>query len=131
MNNDHNKKFGLFKFQSGYKKLYLNSPKGYSRKIINVQTVPDTSVFITICFNDFFPSMFNTRLTSYSVSLLIDVAFRSIEELNVLSYFFYKDFYPCLSVIIVTDGHTVGQKWFTGCRDLTSWIFFMGVSIYL
>jgi len=31
-------KFGLFKFQSGYRKLYLNSPKGYSRKVINVQT---------------------------------------------------------------------------------------------
>jgi len=38
MNNDHNTIFGLFKFQSGYRKLYLNSPKGYSRKIINVQT---------------------------------------------------------------------------------------------
>ena len=30
MNYDHNKFFGLFKFQSGYRKLYLNSPKGYS-----------------------------------------------------------------------------------------------------
>jgi len=25
---DHNKKIGLFKFQSGYRKLYYNSPKG-------------------------------------------------------------------------------------------------------
>jgi len=32
MNCDHNKKVGLFKFKSGYRKLYLNSPKGYSRK---------------------------------------------------------------------------------------------------
>ena len=38
MNYDHNKNFGLFKFQSGYRTLYLNGPKGYSRKIINAQT---------------------------------------------------------------------------------------------
>ena len=41
MNYDHNKMFGLFKCQSGYRKLYLNSPKGYSRKIINAQTGSD------------------------------------------------------------------------------------------
>jgi len=35
---DHNKKFGLLKFHSGYGTFYLNSPKGYSRKIINAQT---------------------------------------------------------------------------------------------
>ena len=38
MNYDHNKNFGLFKFQSGYRNIYFNSPKGYSRKIINAQT---------------------------------------------------------------------------------------------
>jgi len=38
MNYDHNKKFGLLKFYSGYGKVYLNSPKGYSLKIINAQT---------------------------------------------------------------------------------------------
>ena len=38
MKYDHNKKIGLFKCQSGYRKLYLNSPKGYSRKNINAQT---------------------------------------------------------------------------------------------
>ena len=38
MNYDHNQMFGLFKFQSSYRKFYLNSPKGYSRKIINAQT---------------------------------------------------------------------------------------------
>ena len=37
MNYDHNKTFGLFKFQSGYRKLYLNSQNGYSRKK-NAQT---------------------------------------------------------------------------------------------
>jgi len=41
MNYDHNKSFGLFKFPSGCRKLYLNSPNGYSKKIINAQT--DTS----------------------------------------------------------------------------------------
>jgi len=30
--------FGLFKFQSGYKKFYLNNQKGYSRKLIYAQT---------------------------------------------------------------------------------------------
>jgi len=39
MNYDHNKKFGLSKFHSGYGKFNLNSPKGYSLKIINAQTV--------------------------------------------------------------------------------------------
>jgi len=38
LNYDHNKNVGLFKFQSGYRTLYLNCPKGYSRKIINAQT---------------------------------------------------------------------------------------------
>jgi len=57
--------------------------------------------------------------------------FCGIEELNVLSYFFLQDFYPCLSVKFVTDGHTVERKWFTGCGDLASWIFFMEVSILI
>ena len=49
----------------------------------------------------------------------------------MLSYFFLQYFYPCLSVKFVTDGHTVGRKWFTGCSDLASRIFFMGVSILI
>ena len=40
MNYDHNKKFGLLKLYSGYGKFNLNSPKGYSQKIINAQTDP-------------------------------------------------------------------------------------------
>jgi len=42
MNYDHNNKFGLLKFHSGYGKFYLNSPKGYTRKIINAQTAWDS-----------------------------------------------------------------------------------------
>ena len=38
MHYDHNKKFGLLKFHSGYGTFYFDSPKGYSRKIINAQT---------------------------------------------------------------------------------------------
>jgi len=38
INYDHNIKFGLLKFHSGYGKFNLNSPKGYSLKIINAQT---------------------------------------------------------------------------------------------
>jgi len=74
--------------------------------------------------------MFDTRLTSYSISLLIYVELCSIEELTLLSYFFLQDFYPYLFVK-VTDGHTVGRKWFTACGDLASWILFMGVGILI
>ena len=38
MNYDNNKKFGLLQLHSGYGQFYLNSPKGYIRKIINAQT---------------------------------------------------------------------------------------------
>ena len=38
MNYDNNKKFMLLQFHSGYEFFYLNSPKGYSRKINNAQT---------------------------------------------------------------------------------------------
>ena len=66
---------------------------------------------------------------SFTISLLINVEFCSIEELNVLSYFFLQYFYPCLSVKFVTNGHTVGRKWLTGCGDFASWIIFIEVSI--
>ena len=56
--------------------------------------VYDASVFITICLNYFLPSMCDTRLTSKTILLLINVEFCSIEELNVLCYFFLQDF-PC------------------------------------
>jgi len=75
--------------------------------------------------------MCDTRLTSYTISLLINVKFCSDEELNVLNYSFLQDFYPCLSVKFVTDGHTVGRKWFNGCGDVVSPILFMGVSILI
>ena len=45
INYDHYKKFGLFKFHSGHGKFNLNSPKGYSLKIINVQTATQLCVF--------------------------------------------------------------------------------------
>jgi len=38
INYDHNNKFELLKFHSGYVKFNVNSPKGYSLKIINAQT---------------------------------------------------------------------------------------------
>jgi len=38
MNDDHNQFWGLNKYQSGYSKLYLNSPKGIGRETINAQT---------------------------------------------------------------------------------------------
>jgi len=56
--------------------------------------------------------------------------FAGMEELNVLSNYFFQDLYACLSVKFVTDGHTVRRKRFTGCGDLASWIFFMD-SVYL
>jgi len=53
MKYEHNNNLGLFKFQSGYRKIYLNSPKGYSRKIINMQTacMPPT-INILCVFSD-------------------------------------------------------------------------------
>ena len=38
MNYDHNKKVWAIKISFGYGKFNLNSPKGYSLKIINAQT---------------------------------------------------------------------------------------------
>ena len=38
MNYDHNKKFRVLKFHSGYGKFNLNSPEGYGLEIINAQT---------------------------------------------------------------------------------------------
>jgi len=38
INKDYNKYFGLLKSQSGDIKFHLDSPKGYSRKIISAQT---------------------------------------------------------------------------------------------
>jgi len=46
MNYDHNKKFGLLKFHSGYEKFNLNSPKGYSLQIINAQTAEHNHISI-------------------------------------------------------------------------------------
>jgi len=49
MNYDYNKKFGLLKFYSGYGKFNLNSPKGYSQKIINAQTDNGMAGFFPKC----------------------------------------------------------------------------------
>jgi len=54
------------------------------------------------------------RLTFYTISLLINVEFCSIEELNVLKRNSLRFSFM-----------------FTGCGDLASWIFFMGVSILI
>jgi len=55
MNYDHNKKFGLLKFHSGYEKFNLNSPKGYSLKIINAQTEPNVIIFTNnLIWNTFY-----------------------------------------------------------------------------
>ena len=57
MNYDHNKKFGLLKFHSGYGKFNLNSPKGYSLKIINAQTGEarcNIRFLLFDCLRDFF-----------------------------------------------------------------------------
>ena len=44
MNYDHNNKFRLLKLYSGYGKVNLNSPKGYSLKIINAQTGANNTI---------------------------------------------------------------------------------------
>ena len=52
MNYDHNKNVGLFKFQSGYRKLYLNRRKGYRRNIINEQTEVNVNQLFTAGISD-------------------------------------------------------------------------------
>jgi len=48
--------------------------------------------------------MCDTRLTSYTISLLINVEFDSIEELNEQSYFFPNIFiHVCLLNLLRTD----------------------------
>jgi len=61
---------------------------------------------------------------------LINVEFCNIEELNVLSYFFFPRFLS-MFVKFVTVVHTVGRKWFNGCGDVACWIFFMGVRLLI
>ena len=48
MNYDHNKNVGLFEFHLGYRKFYINSPKGYSGKIIYAQAEPRSVTFLKI-----------------------------------------------------------------------------------
>ena len=74
----------------------------------NNDFVHDASVFTTICLNDFFPSMCDTRLSSYTISLLINVEFCSIEKLNVLSYFFNQVFNEILIIRFANGGRAVG-----------------------
>jgi len=73
----------------------------YAKTMIHV---PDTSVVTTISYNDFFPSMCDTKITSYTVPLLTDVAFCSFEELNVLSFFVQR--FVSMSVCQICHGRT-------------------------
>jgi len=60
MNYDYNKKFGLLKFYSGYVKFNLNSPKGYSLKIINAQTD----------YNTFYKYLYDYKMLLYVLQTL-------------------------------------------------------------
>ena len=61
MNYDHNKKFRLFKFQSGYRKLYFNSPRAIVEKIINVQTAITESFMHNIFYNSFIANLYSIK----------------------------------------------------------------------
>jgi len=80
----------------------------YSKTMILSMTQVSLLPYVKMTF---FRTMCDTRLTNYTIALLINVEFCSIEKLNVLSYFFLQDFYPCLSTKFVMDGHTVVRKW--------------------
>jgi len=72
------------------------------------------------------------HLTYILYSFIIDRCCISLYGgIEFVTLLFAQDLYPCLSVKFVTDGHTVGRKWLTGCGELTNWIFFMGVSILI
>jgi len=80
MNYDPNKYFGLFKFQSGYRKFYLNIRKGYSRKIhmqtdVTLKTLCDRHI-IFHCFN-------------YLVIPLRRFLSKQIVQNDTVSYYFY------------------------------------------
>jgi len=81
MNYEHNTNFGLFKFQSGYRKLYLNSPKGCSRKIISAQTDKKSLYDFTLRNN--VPQMW--RLNHYRPSIIINYDGKRPSTLNVQS----------------------------------------------
>jgi len=53
MKYDHNKKFGLLKFHSGYGKFNLNSPKGYTLKKKLTRRLTETSLKVTYRSNHF------------------------------------------------------------------------------
>jgi len=84
MNYDHNKKFGLLKFHLGYGKFNLNSPKGYSLKIINVQTDHYiyliinniTAITIGLCLRFSMFLMFRSILKKHSSALKLGWAGR-------------------------------------------------------
>jgi len=66
MNYDHKKKFGLLKFNSGYGKLYFNSPKGYNSNIINAQTEETPTVNDTVHLH---PLLTNFSKTDQDIDL--------------------------------------------------------------
>ena len=84
MNYDHNKKFELLKFYSGYGKFYLNSPKGYSRKIINAQTARNTNVKAV------FPIHFPILRLMISVLWLQALAIDTEDDIHLLASYFMQ-----------------------------------------
>ena len=87
MNYDLNKKFGLLKFHSGYGQFNLNSPKCYSLKLINAQTVIIYYMFIFLLFKGTdISSPFGANTSNVFVSRDYGKSFTSVRERLTLPY---------------------------------------------
>jgi len=76
--------FGLFTFQTCFRKFYLNSPNGYSRKIINAQTVllsKNVTAFVLL-------SVCNTNMKYFRVLLIKRTNNRFFPYKIMLNYMF-------------------------------------------
>ena len=90
-------------------------PKRLCQKIIRV---PDTTVITTICLYELFPSVCDTSLTSYTVSILIDVAFCILDKFNVLGNFFRNSLF--MFVCQICDGRK-------HCgMEMVNWLWWLG-----
>jgi len=97
----------------------------------NNDFVHNASVFINVCLINIFPSMCTTRLTSYIISLNDKCWILKYWGIECVKLPFSPRFVSLFLFQFVTDVHAVERKWFTGCGDWASLIFFVGVSILI
>jgi len=90
MNYDHNKKFGLLKFHSGYGKFYFNSPKGYTRKIINAQTDAQ-KVFIMLIWRLWMLQIQNKLFLNWVAKNICDFSYNILNSSQKIKQILFQD----------------------------------------